>query len=93
MPKVKELIKYMESLGLEVNTSTKARGHQGFFLNGRIDVSKNTPKERVIPILLHEFAHYIHSKIEDNIPKTGGSLNIIFNTSENFEREIGREHV
>ena len=30
-PEKKELIKYFKSLGLSVNTSTKARGHQGFF--------------------------------------------------------------
>ena len=31
----KALVKYFRSLGLEVNTSTKARGHQGFFVNNR----------------------------------------------------------
>lgn len=79
----KELIKYFKSLGIEVYTNTKARGHQGFFLNftgrGRIDISKNTREERIIPTLLHEFAHYIHSKIEPNMVRTGGSLEILFN--------------
>ena len=56
----KALIKYFRSLGLEVNTSTAARGHQGFFLKNRIDVSKNVAEERFIPTLLHEFAHFIH---------------------------------
>lgn len=77
----KELIKYFKSLGIEVYTNTKARGHQGFFLNGRIDISKNTSEERIIPTLLHEFAHYIHSRIEPNMPRTGGSLEILFNLS------------
>ena len=49
----KHLIEYFTSLGLEVHTKTKARGHLGFFLDGRIDISKNTPKERMIPTLLH----------------------------------------
>lgn len=75
----KQLIKYFKSLGIEVYTNTKARGHQGFFLNGRIDISKNTKEERIIPTLLHEFAHYIHAKIEPDMPKNGGDLCVLFN--------------
>ncbi len=75
------LIKYFRSLGLEVNTSTGARGHQGFFLKNRIDISKNVTEERFIPTLLHEFTHYIHSKIEPDLNRTGGSLEQIFNSS------------
>lgn len=77
----KTLIKYFKSLGIEVYTNTKARGHQGFFLNGRIDISKFTKEERVVPTLLHEFSHYIHQKLEPNMVKTGGSLEMIFNLS------------
>ena len=85
----KELIKYFKSLGIKVNTNTKARGHQGFFTKNRIDVSKNTPPDRVIPTLLHEFAHYIHSKIEPDMNRTGGKLNVIFNTDNPiFESEL-----
>lgn len=73
-----ELIKYFKSLGLEVHTTTKARGHQGFFMKNRIDISKNLPDNKVIPALLHEFAHYIHSKLEHDINKTGGSLEVLF---------------
>lgn len=74
----KELIKYFKSLGLTVHTTTKARGHQGFFLKNRIDISKNIPENRVVPTLLHEFAHYIHSKIEPDMNKTGGTLGMLF---------------
>lgn len=74
----KELIKYFRSLGLTVHTGTKARGHQGFYLNNRIDISKNLPEERIIPTLLHEFAHFIHSKLEPDMYKTGGHLSILF---------------
>ena len=73
-----ELIKYFRSLGLEVHTTTKARGHQGFFMKNRIDISKNLPDNKIIPALLHEFAHYIHSKLEHDINKTGGSLEVLF---------------
>ncbi len=76
----KELINYIKGLGLEVNTSTKARGHLGFFLNGRIDISKNLSEERKAQTLVHEFAHFIHSKIEPDMHKTGGDLNVIFNS-------------
>lgn len=74
----KELIKYLKSLGLEVHTSTKARGHQGFYLKNRIDISKNISPEKIIPTLIHEFTHYIHSEIEPGIDKNGGSIEVIF---------------
>lgn len=90
-PGKKELIEYFKSLGLFVHTSTKARGHQGFFLKNRIDISKNTPEERIVPTLLHEFAHYIHSKIEPDMPKTGGTLSALFKTDEqNYFDELIR---
>ncbi len=87
----KQLIKYFKSLGIEVYTNTKARGHQGFFLNGRIDISKNTKEERIIPTLLHEFAHYIHAKIEPDMPKSGGSLEILFNLNTPHPQPLSRK--
>lgn len=85
----KELVKYFKSLGLEVHTATKARGHQGFFLKNRIDISKNIPENRKIPTLLHEFAHYIHSKIEPGMEKTGGTFNGIFqNDNKIIDKEL-----
>lgn len=83
----KELIKYFKSLGLEVHTTTKARGHQGFFMKNRIDISKNISENRIIPTLLHEFAHYIHSKIEPDMNKTGGTLQALFG-SEKYKDEL-----
>ncbi len=74
----KTLVKYLKSLGIEVHTTTKARGHQGFFCNNRIDISKNIPEHRIIPTLLHEFAHYIHYKIEPDMVKTGGTFQKLF---------------
>ncbi len=82
----KELVKYLKSIGLSVHTTTKARGHQGFFLNNRIDISKNISEDRFIPTLLHEFAHYIHSKIEPDMNKTGGTLSSVF--GENAEKYV-----
>lgn len=82
-----ELIKYFKSLGLTVHTTTKARGHQGFFLKNRIDISKNVPENRIVPTLLHEFAHFIHSKIESDMPITGGTLQTLFG-SEKYKEEL-----
>ena len=82
-----ELISYFKSLGLTVHTGTKARGHQGFFLKNRIDISKNTPENRIVPTLLHEFAHYIHSKIEPDMNRTGGKLSVIFSSDNPIYRE------
>ena len=85
-----ELITYFENLGLDVHTSTKARGHQGFFLRKRIDISKNISKDRIVPTLLHEFTHYVHSIIEPRMEKTGGTLEFIFNDGdvEIYEKEL-----
>ena len=87
---VKEFIKYLKSIGLEVNTTTKARGNQGFYLHNRIDISKNIAPERLIPTLLHEFAHYIHSKIEPFMEKSGGTIEKIFddNDSKFYKDEL-----
>lgn len=74
----KAFVNYLRVLGIEVHTTTKARGNHGFYLNNRIDISKNVPDNRFVPTLLHEFAHYIHAKIEPDMPKTGGSLKVLF---------------
>lgn len=86
----RELIRYFRSLGLEVHTSTKARGHQGFYMKKRIDISKSIPPERTIPTLLHEFAHYVHSQIEPFMEKTGGTLEVLFDSNEVsiYEKEL-----
>lgn len=74
----RDLIKYLRSIGLNVHTSTKARGHQGFYMKNRIDISKNIPQSRIIPTLLHEFTHYVHSQLEPQIERTGGTLETVF---------------
>jgi len=80
--RIETVIEYIKEQGVVVNTNTKARGHQGFFINGRIDISKDTPENRIIPTLLHEFSHYIHSKLEPSIAKTGGDLKVLFNSED-----------
>lgn len=82
-----ELVKYLESLGIEVHSDTKARGHAGFCTNKRIDISKNLSDERAVEVLLHEFAHYVHYKLEPEIVKTSGTLEKLFNTKDVKEIE------
>ena len=77
----KDIINYFKNLGIDVRTKTKARGHQGFFLKNRIDISKNIPEYRKVPTLIHEFAHYIHYRIEPEMQKTGGTLESLFNST------------
>ena len=86
----KELIKYIKSCGLEVHTTTKARGHQGFYLKNRIDISNNIPDFRLMPTLLHEFAHYVHSNIDPLMNRTGGTLEAVFDTQETevYKKEL-----
>lgn len=84
-----ELIKYFKSLGLTVNTTTKARGHLGFFMKNRIDISKNIPPHKVSQTLLHEFTHYIHYGLEPDIAKSGGTFDKIFKENNPiFETEL-----
>lgn len=78
----KQLVEYFEKLGISVHMHTKARGHQGFFLKNRIDIAKNISEEKIIPTLLHEFAHFIHEKLEPDMVKTGGSLKVLFNQED-----------
>lgn len=86
----KTLVKYMKGLGIDIHLSTKARGNLGFFLKNRIDISKEIPEHRFIPVLLHEFTHYTHSKIEPDMARTGGSLEVIFDseTTEIYQKEL-----
>lgn len=86
----KDLIRYLRSIGLEVHTSTKARGNQGFYIKNRIDISKNIAPERIIPTLIHEFTHYIHSLIEPFMERTGGSIEVIFDddTPKFYQNEL-----
>lgn len=89
MSEQKELIKYFKELGITVNTRTKARGHQGFFLRNRIDISRNVPENKITQTLLHEFAHYVHYKLDPEIHITGGTLENIFGErSLTLEKEL-----
>lgn len=83
------LIKYFESIGIEVNYGkNKARGNKGFFLAKnnifRIDIAKNLSEEDELNVLLHEFAHYIHFSYDATLKK----LDFIF---EDFDDEILEE--
>ncbi|MCR5261278.1 MAG: ImmA/IrrE family metallo-endopeptidase [Candidatus Gastranaerophilales bacterium] len=78
----KAFINFLENLGIEVHFDTKARGNSGFCTGKRIDISKNLPEEQVIDVLLHEFAHYVHFKLEPDIVKTDGTLEKLFDTND-----------
>jgi len=86
----KRFIKFLKELGININTHTKARGNQGIYLRGRIDISKNLDDERKLQVLAHEFAHYIHSKIEPDLNRSKGSLAKLFCTQDTaiIEKEL-----
>ncbi|MGN1153420.1 MAG: hypothetical protein ACI4S3_05270 [Candidatus Gastranaerophilaceae bacterium] len=80
-----DIIAYLKSIGIEVRTKTKALGHQGFFRVNRIDISREIKEERIIPTLLHEFAHYIIF----NIKPLCKDMHYIFNEdSEIIHQEL-----
>ena len=77
----KNVIEFLRSLDIEVKTNTKARGNQGLYQRNRIDVSKGLEEDRAIEVLVHEFAHHIHYKIDRDFVKNGGTIETLFNTS------------
>ena len=84
------ILKFLKGRNLSISTKTKARGHLGFYCNDKITISKNLSQEKKVLVLLHEFAHKIHSEIEPNKFSTGGSLEKLFQTTEpeKFEEEL-----
>lgn len=83
--KLKPIIDFCRSCGVEVNTSTRARGHQGVFLHDnrdlkRIDISSKLPENRLLPVIAHEFAHFFHYSID----KEFGGLDKIFGLKEDI---------
>ena len=81
----RELVKLLKIEGLDVYTNTKAHGNQGFFRADRIDISKNITPKRACQVIAHEYAHYVHYKIEPSMLQNFGSLEKIFLTPEIFE--------
>jgi len=74
----KSFINFLTAQGIEVKTTTKARGNLGICMKNRIDISKNAAKEKRIAILAHEYAHKIHLDIEKDSISKGGSLEKLF---------------
>ena len=83
----KELRNYFKQLGIEFHSNTKALGHQGFCRANRIDISKNTPDSRIIPVMLHEFAHYILFSL-NSTPKSQNLEPIFGENSEALHSEL-----
>ena len=81
----RNVIEFLRSLNIEVKTNTKARGNQGLYQKNRIDISRGLKEEQAIEVLVHEFAHHIHYKIDKDFLKNGGSLENIFNTNDIVE--------
>ena len=81
----KELIKYLSDIGLKINTSTKARGNNGFFRQGRIDVSKNLDDYGAVKTIVHEYAHYVNFLMDEKFKNSF----VLFDTEfEELEDEL-----
>ena len=79
------VIDFIRALNIEVKTNTKARCNNGLYKKNRIDVARGLTEEQAIDVLVHEFAHHIHYKIDKDFLKNGGSLENIFNTDNIVE--------
>lgn len=86
----RNVIEFLRSLDIEVHTNTKARGNNGLYQKNRIDVARGLDEEKAINVLVHEFAHHIHYKIDKDFVKTGGSLECIFKVMncEEIQKEL-----
>lgn len=86
----KNVIEFLRSLDIEVHTNTKARGNNGLYQRNRIDVARGLDEEKAISVLVHEFAHHIHSKIDNDFVRNGGSLECIFKVvnCEEIQKEL-----
>lgn len=88
--RILKLKEYLNSLGIEVNIGkTKARGNKGIFIGKkndfRIDISKELPEDKILPVIIHEFVHYVHY-LYDNTLK---SLSFVFDEITNeLEEEL-----
>ena len=85
-----DFIKYIESLGIEVNAGkNKARGNKGFFKacgkKYRIDISKDISGTEILKVLVHEFIHYVHY----NYDKTLKSVDFLFGSKfDEYEEDL-----
>ncbi len=88
--RVTELKEYLSSLGICINIGkNKARGHKGLFMHkfnsSRIDISDDVECDKILSVILHEFAHYIHHTYD----KTLNSLDFIFDDyTDNLREEL-----
>ncbi len=85
------LKEYLKTLGVDVNIGkTKARGNKGIFICGqekyRIDISKDLPDEKILPVICHEFAHFVHYTYDSSLK----TLDFVFEdmTDENWEELV-----
>lgn len=85
-----EMARFVSELGISVKTNTRARGHQGFFMNGRIDISSVLDVQRKKEVLVHEFAHFVHSLVEPDVMRTHGTIERLFLTENTdiIEQEL-----
>ena len=85
-----KILEYLKKRNLIVSTKTKARGHLGFYSNEKIAISKNLPEEKRLSVIIHEFAHKIHSEIEPDKFSKGGSLEKLFHVINADTKENAR---
>ena len=88
----KKFVDFLKNLGIDIHTDTNARGNAGFCTGSRIDVSKKLSDEKAKDVLLHEFAHYIHFKLEPEMARTHGSIEKLFDISDkNLIKDVENE--
>lgn len=85
-----KLVKHIIKEGIDLRTDTKARGNLGLFCENRIDIHKKLPDDKFIEVLLHEYAHLVHKKLENDMTQTGGNLCVLFDTQdiEEIKKEL-----
>lgn len=87
-----KLIKHILREGIDLRTDTKARGNLGLFSENRIDIHRKLTDDKFVEVLLHEYAHLVHKRLEPDMARTGGHLEVLFKLDdENLLEKIRKE--
>ncbi len=88
--RILKLKEYLNTLGVDVNIGkTRARGNKGIFIGKkdsfRIDISKEIAEDKIFPVIIHEFVHYVHYIYDSSLK----SLEFVFgDISDDLTEEL-----
>ena len=87
--RILNLKNYLRTFGVDINIGkTKARGNKGIFIGRknsyRIDVSRDISEDKIFPVIIHEFVHYVHYIYDSSLK----SLEFVFGEGIEASEEL-----